>query len=495
MRTRILFILGLLSFMACSCGTGDSYLPSPVDYGDVTYNGELKFRIQQNMDLLQAEDSLPGEICGLEIMGLLSDARASRKASSKLNRLVSSIPSRLNSNGFIGPEDGVDDNLLSSNGWMLKGLCAYYDMSSDRKSLDWITSISNNLFVNESNRFKDSYSGVDGLVEAYRLVGTPEMKEVIEGMLDCFLKADPIANMTRTDDYLSACRGLVSYGELTGDDKWITEAEERWELFREYGMTENFGSYGRLGSYDSASDPCAVADSYMLSMKLWQCTMDNSYLRDAHLIYYNALCHSQRSDGSFGIDSCPGEATGPDLSVVSDEIAWPGSMKGAEALATAATYSWMRKGNTFYVTSLRPSVLSAEGLELEIQTEYPFEGTVVLRVSQNLLGGGVKVKLYIPDWAVLAGMARNGQSVQARIGKDGFLTFGKLKTGDVIQLDYSYTPRQEPVINEHNNKQGKARYFNGPLILSEEGKPIYHLMDTTVTKASGYHHQIIFNGL
>lgn len=495
MRTRILFILGLLSLVTCSCGTGDSSLPSPVSYGEVTYNGELKFRIQQNMDLLQSKDSLPWDICGLEILGLVSDASASRQASSKLNGLIPSVPTRLNSRGFIGAEEAIDDGLLTVNGWMLKGLCAYFDMSSDRKALDWIGSISNKLFLEERDSFKGSYSGVEGLVEAYRLLGTPEIREVVEGMLDSFLKSDPIATETRTDDFLSACRGLIRFGELSGEDKWISEAENRWKLFREYGMTENFGSYECLGSYDSASDPCSVADSYILSMKFWQHTMDNSYLRDAHQIYYNALCHSQRGDGSFGSDSCPGDATGPELSVISDEIGWACSMKGAEALATAAAYSWMREKNTFYVTSLRPSVLSSEGLELEIHTEYPFEGMVALTVNQNLLGDGVTVKFYIPDWAILSGVQRNNQSIQAQIGKDGFLTFGKLKTGDRILMDYSYSPRQETVINEYNNKQGKARYFNGPFILSEEGKPIYHLMDTTVTKASGYHHQIIFNGL
>lgn len=476
----------------CKVGGNNSSMPLPVRYDEIDIKGELSYRLQQSFDVLNSSESQD-----LAILALVTDASASRKASQKLNEIISAFPSHLNGLGYIGSEDSEpDERTFADNGLILRGLCAYYNMSSNGKALDWIRSVASGLFVRNKEVFMN-YSlapGLEGLVEAYRLVGTPEMKEVIDSMATRFLETDLAAVKAGTHASLSACRGLISYAEITGDPKWVAEAESRWNVYKEYGMTENYGSYTQMGLYEGHADPSATADSYILALKLWQHTRKSEYLKEAQLIYYNALCHVQRGDGSFGLDTCPGEASGTDLSVVTDEPFPMGTMSGAEGLATAAACFWMREGNTFYVTNPRSSTLSAEGLELEMTTEYPFEGILVLDVKSNLTGSGVNVKVYVPDWMLLSTIQYDGKILPAKVGDDGFLTFEKLKTGDRVLFDYSFSPRQEPVVNVHNTKPGQARYFSGPFILNEEGTPVYHLMDTTVTKASGYHHQILFNG-
>ena len=337
------------------------------------------------------------------------------------------------------------------------------------------------------------FIGMDGLIDAYRLVGTSQMKEVIEEMLERFLEIDLVAIQAQTHASLTACRGLVRYAEISGEDKWIREAEKRWQIYKEYGMTENYGNYNWFGRYDTWTEPCAIVDSYILAYKLWQHTGNKSYLNDAQLIYYNAICHTQRANGGFGCDTCPGEASGPELAVWIDEAHWCCTMRGAEGLAAASANTVMKAGNTLYLTNFRPCVVSLNGLQIEINTDYPIEGVLSINVLSKAMTSDATMKVYIPYWVNMGTLLRGGKPMKAQVGKDGFITLDKLKQGDRFLLEYSFVPRQEETLNKENTKPGQVRYFNGPLMLDEEGNPICHLMDPGVTKESGYHHQIIFN--
>lgn len=547
MRVSLVSMCVALAMVSYSCGNDGAGLsvPSPMRYDEFTVNGELRYRIEQNFERLNSDKYQPGNVFlteeesggwpgdteGRTILGLVCDASAAHKPIGQLAGIIAGIPAHLNSLGYMGPEygDRMNEQQLSGNGWMLRGLCAYYEMSSDKKALDWIRSISENLFVKgkglyktypidpalrvsgeggESGNIRDTsgrwmlstdtgclFIGMDGLIDAYRLVGTPEMKEVIEEMLERFLEMDLVGTQAQTHASLTACRGLVRYAEITGDNRWLLEAEKRWQIYKEYGMTENYANYNWFCRYDTWTEPCAIVDSYILALKLWQHTGNIGYLRDAQLIYYNALCHTQRANGGFGCDSCPGDASGPEITVRIDEAHWCCTMRGAEGLATAAAYTFMKEGNTFYITNFRSMVMSAEGVEIEMNTEYPYEGLVVLNVNRNDLGSKLKLKLYVPDWMNLGTLERGEERTDAKVGKDGFLTIGNISEGEHIIVNYTYTLRQEKTLNPRNTRPGQVRYFNGPLILQEEGLPIFHIMDPKVCKDSSYHHQIVFNGL
>ena len=482
MRASLLSMCVVLAMVSSSCGDrgGRSSFPEPLRYDQISVDGELKFRLTQNMQLLSGST---GDVDGRTILGLVSDAYALRQASPRLQEIISNVPAHLYSLGYIDPENG--------NGWMLRGLCAYYDKSSDTKVLDWIKSISESMLDKDKGLYD---SGMDGLIEAYRLVGTPEMKEVIEEMLARFLEKDLAAVHAPTHAGLTACRGMISFAEITGDKKWIDEARQRWETYKQYGMTENYASYKQFGAYDSSSDPCGTVDSYILALKLWQHTGDTGYLKDAQLIYYNALCHEQRENGGFGSDSCPGLASGPDLYVKTDQFP-DCEMIGAEGLATAEAFTCLRDGNTFYITCFRQAKIAVDGFGMEMVTDYPLEGFMNFMVTENNLGKDVRLKFFIPDW-IKPGTLRIGEKeYQPKIDPDGFLVLDRpLRVGDRVVLEYLYEPREEGTLNQENTKPGQTRYFSGPFMLDEQAEPIYHLMDPNVNMESGYSKKVLFRG-
>ena len=77
------------------------------------------------------------------------DAQASKRSPVYLERIIDMIPSKLNKKGYMGVvyEGKMSEQQLSGNGWMLRGLCAYYEWKQDEKVLEYIKSIANNLFV------------------------------------------------------------------------------------------------------------------------------------------------------------------------------------------------------------------------------------------------------------------------------------------------------------------------------------------------------------
>ena len=216
-------------------------------------------------------------------------------------------------------KDKMNEQQLSGNGWMLRGLCEYYAWKKDEKILQIITSIANNLFVKgkgfyavypidpavrDTNVGREAgtiqktegdwmlssdigcvFIGMDGLIHAYEYLRTPELKEVIEEMIHRFLMIDPIKIKAQTHATLTACRGLMRYAEITGDTYYIDEAEKRWLLYKSDGMTENHENYNWFDRFDTWTEPCAIIDSYLLAVQLWEHTMKPEYRDDAELIY------------------------------------------------------------------------------------------------------------------------------------------------------------------------------------------------------------------
>lgn len=522
------FLLISLMFLA-SCSTPESTVVfSP--------EGDLKERLERNKQRLEGGKYLPenvflteqqsggwpGDTEGRTILGLACDSRALGVGSSNLVEIISLVPSHLNERGYMGTDHGevIDEQQLSGHGWLLRGLCAYYRLTGDESVLETVRSVSENLFVRHSGKYRTYptepseradnggasghisgaegnwrlssdigcvFIGMDGLIDAYGLIGTPEMKAVIEEMVDKFLATDLVGIKAQAHATLTGCRGLVRYAEITGNEEYIKEAQKRWELYKRYGMTENYANYNWLCRYDTWTEPCAITDSYILALKLWEHTGEIGYLEDSHLIWYNAICHAQRANGGFGLDTCPGEAGGYELKVHEDEAHWCCTMRGAEALYYAAYSLAYERDDRLVMTSYHDGVIRHDGADLQIRTDYPSEGSIKAEVLKGKMEE--EWEMFIPRWMKVEEMTLNGLPLgeeSATVG-NGFIRFNrKFRKGDRIELRYTLELREEESINSDNTSAGTKRRLYGPLLLDENDRPILHHMSPDVCKDSGY---------
>lgn len=549
---------------------------SPVSFENISMKGELRERVLKNFERLEsrkyqpdmvflteeASGNWPGDTEGRTILGLVLDAQASGKEPLYLEEIIKKIPDHLNHLGYMGLvyENRMNEQQLSGNGWMLRGLCEYYEWKKEEKILQIISSIVNNLFIKgkgfyslypidptvrntnvgaEAGTIQKTegkwmlssdigcvFIGMDGAIHAYEYLRIPELKVVIEEMIERFLEIDPIKIKAQTHATLSACRGLLRYASITGEKRYLEEAEKRWELYKSDGMTENYENYNWFDRFDTWTEPCAIIDSYLLAVQLWQHTMKPEYRDDAELIYYNGICHTQRFNGGFGCDNCPGNGIHDVcLKVHVNEADWCCTMRGGEGLGRASEYSYYIKNDTIYVPFFHESELTLQGqhnvrFSLEQTTSYPFSENICFKVKENSVGN-VVLKLASPSWMLNKQLKVNGKKADFKEENGFILVNGYSEAGTVIELSYQQQIYMKSVNNPNNTSLDQFRICSGPLILgiensqvvklSKEDKvfrtnkgvfkvenkdiylsPIYHLMDLKVWGDTSYKKQVLF---
>lgn len=550
----------------------------PVSLSDIYINGELRTRSLKNFDRLEESkyqpDNVfltekqsggwPGDTEGRTILGLVMEAQASHREPRYLNEILRLLPAHLNKSGYMGTiyNGMLNEQELSGNGWLLRGLCEYYLWKKDKQVLPIIRSIAQNLFVAGKGLYKEYpidpalrqsqgggasgnisntyhhwmlstdigcvFIGMDGAIQAYSILHLPELKEVIDEMINSFLSVDVVKIKAQTHATLTACRGLIRYADITGDNRYVDEVVKRWKIYKTDGMTECFGNYNWFDRYDTWTEPCAIVDSYMLAVQLWQHTGNSTYRDDAEQIYFNAIAHAQRVNGGFGCDNCPGLSSHClNLQPVIDEASWCCTMRGGEGLGRAASYAYFTDGSSviipFFHSSEATIHLSANhSVSIAQTTDYPFDSKVILRITHSN-ARRLSLRLAAPYWTTQPLLTLNGK--KSKFKKiNGFIELrGSFKKGDVIAYTFKQDIHYENTLNKSNTQAGQFKVFYGPLLLAADSSenaeihrgdkliktdkfsfvkagtrirlvPVYQLLDPAVCtqNKANYHRQVIF---
>lgn len=478
--------------------------------------GELATRLQKSFDRLEEtkyqpdhvyltlkeSGNWPGDTEGRTILGLVCDARTTGREPKYLDEILRRLPTKVNEKGYLGPvfADRIDEQQLSGNGWMLRGLCEHYLWRRDPASLAAAKRIARNLYLPLTGKFKTYpvdpkgrasvsggesgsvagqagewalstdigcvFIGLDGLVQAWEVTKDDDLRPAIDELIAKFLEMDVVAIKAQTHATLTGLRALLRYAKATGRTDLVGEAKKRFDLYRRYGMTENYENYNWFCAYDKWTETCAVVDSFQVAFQLWEATGETQYLDVAHLIYWNGLCYLQRQNGGFGLDRTPGKGIGsPILSTHCSEAHWCCTMRGAEGLAAAAEYSCVSRGSDVILACPRTGTfnLSVAGgtASFSCQTDFPFgEKASVTFLSD--LPTGVRLKVYVP----FVGLTDLG---------------GGHRAGSTITFACPLPERTEGLVNPDNALEGhQVRHFRGPLLLGADGSTVYHLMDPRV---------------
>ncbi len=173
------------------------------------------------------------------------------------------LPLKFNTKGYFGAIQGdtINEQQLSGHGWLLRGLCEYYIWKKDEKVKKYIQDIIQNLALPTRGHHKDypimpeerkphvgemagtsqnvinnwllssdigcDFIFLDGIVQAYSLFPTPELKSLIDEMTARFLQIDLVAIKAQTHATLTGLRALMRYDEITGDTALLNEVISR----------------------------------------------------------------------------------------------------------------------------------------------------------------------------------------------------------------------------------------------------------------------------
>lgn len=531
--------VSLSCLWSCRSGeaTGNSSL-KPVELEEIAISGELAERISRNFDRLETplyqpeqvfwteEESggWPADKEGRTILALVLDSRASGRTPVYLDTMMKILPTKLNEKGYLGTihTPVVDEQQLSGHGWLLRGLCEYYEWKGDSTALNLARGIVENLFlpvddaidrypVDSIARHKDVgdmsgstqdtvngwrlssdvgcvFIGMEGLIQYYAHDRNPQIKQLIDKMIALYLGIDLTGVRAQTHASLTALRGILRYADITGDDSLIPEVESRWALYKERGMTENFENYNWFDRFDTWTEPCAVIDSYIVAMQLWQSTRNPEYLADADRIYYNGICMEQRANGGFGCDTPVGRKS-DEIGIHADEAHWCCTMRGGEGLPRVAQYTWYTAGDTILAPVYHSNTLTLceKNLKIREDSDYPFGDKVRFTFLNAPSSKEFVLSLVVPADVNVTGLTVNGMPTEIK-PTEGFVHIKRIfEEGDSIVLTYEAEERKVSV----GFDSSVYKIMRGPLVLSwpndgDSKIPLYHLMDPEVSSQSGF---------
>ena len=495
--------------------------PMPIGFEGITIGGELRERLERNFTRLESprfqpaaagcfrgkDYDWPGDMEGRTLLALSLLERAAGHQAAYLSETLARFPEHMNAAGYFGKmsaSDLIDEQQLAGHGWVLRGLCERYLATKEPAILKMIENIINHLALPTKGyhasypivpadriNTKGSYMGttvqqlghwklstdigcdfifMDGVVQAATILKRADLNDLADEIVTRFLEVDLAAIKAQTHASLTGIRAVLRWAAFTGRKDLLGAAEKRFQLYLAEGMSENQANWNWFGR-PTHTEPCAVVDSFVIAVQLWQQTGKPEYLEQAHLIYYNALGHGQRANGGFGCDTCLGAETAT-IRIKILEAWWCCTMRGSEGLSRAAEYAFMQEPGAlilpFFHSGTARMATAGGILQVETKTNYPYEGELRLKVV-SAPAGMVEIRLFVPSWAKSPTISLAGKfSAATQLGQ--FLAVkASFHLGDELVYHFDQSVRTAALSNKHDQASENQRYYYGPLLLGAEG--------------------------
>jgi len=443
---------------------------------NITLRGEMAYRVGRNMTRMEdpffrAEETFedesmnggwPADREGRAMLATTLLARLTGREAAYLEELYAKMP--LNAWGYRGENIApkADEQQLSGHNWLLRALLEMYAWKQDARSKKIADDIVKNLYLPLKGKYRvypvdldqrvvgGSFGGtsdglehevwitstdigcafmcLDGLSQYYEMFGCEAVRELLEEMIEVFAGIDLVGLKMQTHATLSATRGVIRMYRATGEEKYLQLAKRVYADYITKGMTATYANYNWFDRPEW-TEPCAMVDSLLVALNLFDITDEVEYLEFAHRVFYTGLGHAQRINGGFGCDSCAGALEDGDiLSIRTFEAYWCCSMRGAEGLVRMAENLVQEKDDGLLFAAYSDGIFKACDMQAEVVSRWPYEGHVEIAFSGDWQGK--TIRLYAPENACVQ---INGACADAAWDK-GFAVVKLPEEGETARL-------------------------------------------------------------
>jgi len=357
-------------------------------------------------------------------------------------------------------------------------LCKLYKVTGDRKYLEGAK-----YFVEETGRCTDGHHPSE-----YSQDHKP------------ILQQDEIVGHAVRAGYLYS--GVADVAALTGDTAYQNALQRIWQnmsskkLFITGGIGsrpqgEGFGPNYELNSHTAYCETCAAIANVYWNHRMFLATGESKYMDVVERALYNnvlsgvSLSGDQffydnplESDGEhgrqrwFGCACCPGNVTRFVASVPGYVYAISRGVKGSESDDSPAIYVNMYVQGTAKIGKV----------ELEQETDYPWDGKVKIKIKKG--GGAFTLKLRVPSWlkasptnnslysytdkAKTCSVSVNGKALYPE-NRDYITISRTWKKDDVVELNMPMEVRRIVANDNAEDLRGKVALERGPVVFCLEG--------------------------
>jgi len=305
--------------------------------------------------------------------------------------------------------------------------------------------------------------------------------------------------------------GVADVAALTGDTAYSRALERIWQnmsskkLFITGGIGsraqgEGFGPNYELHAHTAYCETCAAIANVYWNYRMFLATGDSKYMDVCErALYNNVLSGVSLSGDRFFYDN-PLESNGEH-----ERQAWfgcaccPGNI--TRFIASVPGYVYARQGKDIYVNLYVQSTAKMDNIELEQETNYPWDGKVKIKVKKG--GGKFALKLRLPSWLKTTPI---GNDLYSYLVKDGglivkgdypaddikvtlngadfspstlhlqpstpdYVTIDrKWKQGDIVELDLPMPVRRIIANDNAEDLRGKVALERGPIVYCMESE-------------------------
>ena len=245
-------------------------------------------------------------------------------------------------------------------------------------------------------------------------------------------------------------------------------------------------AYGRqfqLPQEAAHNEICAQIGMLLFSWRMYQVTADGKYLDNIENELYNGILSGISLDGKdfFYTEALRRTKEFPYVMrwpkhrqrYISCFCCPPNTLRTlcqAQEYAYSVTVPGGSPTQTLYVNLYGQNTLNTKDLEVEQQTDYPWDGHITLTIKKAKRLGAVV--LHIPAWADDYTVSLNGSPCPVNRGTASVTITRQFKKGDRIDLDLPMTVRlieANPLVEEAKNQVAVMR---GPIVYCLEGQDI-----------------------
>ncbi len=409
--------------------------------------------------------------------------------------------------------------------YVLLGFLAYCDICRDsRLKADIMSSLTRHLdyivahigkgkkeLGTTSDFWKcvNSASILEPVLIMYRRVGKKEYLEFAEYIIDYLYESEACifrcAEENRLDPFeypvnkayevMSCFEGLIEYYELTGEKRYLTTTLNFAERLRETDITV-IGCAGCLeeqlnNAAATQTDPdytgimqetCVTVTWMKLCRRLLNVTDDSRWADELERSAYNALYGAVNTDNrkntrneDFAFDSYSPLLLNRRSRLVGgyknlDESRHYGCCVAIAAHGTGMLPLYALRANDSFteLDFYEQGTLSANGLELEVTTEYPLDGHISIRLLSAPEGEST-LRFRIPGFTASRATAElNGAPVT--VPKDFLSLTREWQKGDTVTLKFDMSPRMLHPVGMKDKPESKRHIavMYGPLVMARD---------------------------
>ena len=342
-------------------------------------------------------------------------------------------------------------------------LCKLYKVTGNRKYLEGAK-----YFVDETGRCTDGHHPSE-----YSQDHKP------------ILQQEEIVGHAVRAGYLYS--GVADMAALTGDKAYEEALQRIWQnmsskkLFITGGIGsraqgEGFGPNYELNSHTAYCETCAAIANVYWNYRMFLATGESKYMDIVELALYNNVLSGVSLSGDRFFYDNPLESSGEH-----ERQRWfgcaccPGNV--TRFIASVPGYIYAQQGKDIFVNLFAQGKATIGRVELEQETDYPWDGKVRIRVNKG--SGKFAINVRIPSWLKTSptnnglytyldkaqpySISVNGNALYPE-NRDYVTISRSWKKGDVIELNLPMDVRRITANDNAEDLRGKVALQRGPVV-------------------------------